>query len=98
MQLIIFLSRSARLVLPALWCCAFVVAFGATVLCQNPTPAPQQADDVVRINTDLVQTDVMVFDRHGRFVDGLRPDQFTLTLDGVKRSVSLISRVTSGSQ
>ena len=36
---------------------------------QNPPSKPPA--DVVRVYTELVQTDVMVFDKQGRFVDGL---------------------------
>jgi len=31
-------------------------------------PSSEQTDDVVRIKTELVQTDAMVFDKQGRFV------------------------------
>ena len=67
---------------------------------QSPdTPRPSQSpDDVIRINTELVQTEVMVFDSRGRFVDGLRPDQFEITLSGVRQPVSFFERITSGSQ
>ena len=61
-------------------------------------PRPAQTDDVVRINTELVQIDVMVFDKKGRFVEGLQPEQFSLSLDGQARAVSLFERVTSGSK
>jgi len=61
-------------------------------------PRPAQSDDVIRVNTELVQIDVMVFDKKGHFVEGLRPEQFSLTLDGQARSVSLFERVTSGSK
>jgi hypothetical protein len=50
----------------------------------------------VRVNTDLVQTDVMVFDRHGHFVEGVQPDQFKLTLDGVRIGRSLLAEKTTG--
>lgn len=89
------LSDNLRRVLLTLCCSALLPFVALSVAGQNPTP---QGDDVVRVNTDLVQTDVMVFDRRGHFVEGLRPEQFALTLDGVKRPISLISRVTSGSQ
>ncbi len=56
-----------------------------------------QDDDVVRIKTELVQTDVMVFDKQGHFVPGLRPEQFELSLDGKPRPISFFDRVTSGS-
>lgn len=62
----------------------------------NQQPS-DQTDDVIRINTELVQTDVMVFDRRGRFVDGLQPEEFELTLDGKPQSVSFFERVAAGS-
>lgn len=55
-----------------------------------------QPDDVVRISTELVQTDVMVFDRDGRFVDGLKPEQFELRVDGKPRPISFFERITAG--
>src|SRR5262245_41380227 len=61
----------------------------------KPSSAPEQ-DDVVRVNTDLVQTDVMVFDKKGRFVDGLQADQFALKVDNKPQTVSFFERVTSG--
>lgn len=59
--------------------------------------AQEQSGDVVRINTELVQTDVMVFDRQGRFVEGLSPEQFELTLDGKPQSVSFFEQIRTGS-
>jgi VWFA-related protein len=59
-------------------------------------PASQE-DDVLRIKTELVQTDLMVFDKHRRFVDGLRPEQFELSVDGKPQPLSLFERVISGS-
>jgi len=56
-----------------------------------------QTDDVVRVKTELVQTDVTVLDRKGKFVDGLSQDQFELSLDGETQSISFFERVTSGS-
>jgi hypothetical protein len=46
-----------------------------------------QDEDVLRIKTELVQTDLMVFDKQGRFVDGLRPEQFELSLDGKQQQI-----------
>ncbi|HYJ46212.1 MAG TPA: VWA domain-containing protein, partial [Pyrinomonadaceae bacterium] len=59
--------------------------------------ASEQTDDVLRIRTELVQTDVMVFDKQGRFVEGLKPEQFELTLDGKPQAISFFERVTAGS-
>jgi VWFA-related protein len=66
---------------------------------QNPPKQPQQPqdDDVIRVNTELVQTDVMVFDKKGRFVSDLNPEQFVLKVDNKPRSIAFFERVSSGS-
>lgn len=64
----------------------------------QPTQTTQEAtDDVVRISTELVQTDAMVFDKSGRFVDDLKPEQFEVRVDGKLVPVSFFERVTAGS-
>lgn len=45
------------------------------------------AGDVVRINTTLVTVPVSVLDRQGRFVYGLRREDFHLYEDGVEQSI-----------
>ncbi|MDX6383853.1 MAG: hypothetical protein QOK48_1426 [Blastocatellia bacterium] len=57
---------------------------------------PSEADDVVRVNTELVQTDVMVFDKKGKFVEGLTAEQFALKIDNKPQPISFFDRVTSG--
>jgi hypothetical protein len=57
----------------SLWLCLCIHA----VIAQTKPQQPDQAD-VIRVNTELVQTDLMVFDKQGRFVDGLKPEQFSL--------------------
>src|SRR5260370_28053161 len=74
----------------------FMLAQPALAQVQSPTPAP--GDDVVRVNADLVQTDVMVFDKQGNFVDGLKPDQFVLKIDGKQREISFFDRILAGSR
>jgi len=68
------------------------------VSAQTPvsTPPPQ-SDDVIRINTELVQTDVMVFDKKGGFVGGLKPEQFELTIEGKPQPVTFFEQVRAGS-
>lgn len=58
---------------------------------------PNEDPDVVRVKTDLVQTGVTVFDKQGRFVDGLRADQFELKVDGSPVALTFFDRVTAGS-
>jgi len=57
----------------------------------------EQDDEVLRVNTDLVQTDVMVFDKQGRFVEGLKPEQFQLKVDGKILPIEFFDRVVAGS-
>src|SRR6266850_1339520 len=58
----------------------------------------EQKDDVIRINADLVQTDVTVLDKQGRFVEGLRPEQFELLVEGKTQNISFFEQVTAGSR
>lgn len=60
---------------------------------QEQKPA---ADDVVRITTELVQTGVVVVDKQGRFVEGLKPEDFLLKVDGKQVTPSFFERVIAG--
>jgi len=76
-----------------------LLAEAALVRAQTRTPQePPKIDDVVRVNTELVQTDVMVFDKQGRFVDGLKPEQFALKIDKKEQPIFSVDRVASGSK
>ncbi|MGH9881775.1 MAG: VWA domain-containing protein, partial [Pyrinomonadaceae bacterium] len=59
---------------------------------------PAEADTVIRVNTELVQTDVMVFDKKGRFVEGLQPEQFELSVNGKPQPISFFESVVTGSK
>jgi VWFA-related protein len=61
------------------------------------TQRSQEPSDVLRVYTDIVQTDVMVFDKQGRFVDGLKSSDFELRIDGTPKQVEFFERVTAGS-
>jgi len=54
-------------------------------------------DDVLRVKTELVQTDITVVDKHGRFVDGLRADDFELRVDSKLQPLSFFEKVAVGS-
>jgi VWFA-related protein len=56
----------------------------------------QRPDEVVRITTELVQTGVVVVDKQGRFVDGLKPEEFLLKVDGRTVTPSFFERVIAG--
>src|ERR1044072_2970869 len=65
---------------------------------QSRRPAPAQEDDVVRITTELVQTDVAVFDKRGRFIDDLKPEQFELQVNGKTQVITFFERVRAGTR
>jgi hypothetical protein len=68
------------------------------VAAQTPTPSPKKPDDdVVRVYTELVQTDVMVFDKQGHFVNGLTKDNFELRVDGKPRPIESFELIAAGS-
>jgi VWFA-related protein len=70
------------------------VASGPALAQERSKP---QSEDVLRINTDLVQTAITVVDKNGHFVDGLSREQFELLVDGKPRPISFFERVTAGS-
>jgi VWFA-related protein len=57
---------------------------------------PQDQSEVVRVFTDLIQTDVMVFDKQGRFADGLRKEDFELRIDGKVKPIEFFERISVG--
>jgi VWFA-related protein len=71
------------------------ISFAQTKPQQKPEP-PGDAQDVIKFETSLVQTDVTVFDKNGRFVDGLKPEQFQLKINNTQREISFFERVASG--
>ena len=64
-------------------------------LAQQPQLSTQDAD-IVRINTELAQTSVTVFDRQNNFVTGLKPEQFQLSVDGKPAPVTFVEHVVVG--
>ncbi|MDT7605129.1 MAG: hypothetical protein QOF61_3126 [Acidobacteriota bacterium] len=70
--------------------------YAATCVAQQQ-PKPAETDEVLRVTTELVQTDVSVFDKSGKFVDNLKRDQFELKVDGRLQPISFFERIVSGS-
>jgi VWFA-related protein len=97
------MKKIFKRLLPSLCAAALLLQLSpAAALCQQQNrPQPQtepqgQADDVVRITTELVQTDVSVFDKQGRFIDGLKKEDFELKIDGRPVEVNFFDRVMAG--
>lgn len=62
----------------------------------TPVPKPVEEEDVVRISTELVQTDVTVFDKDGKFVSGLKPEEFELSVEGKPQPIALFESIVTG--
>lgn len=92
-----FLSSSRILLL--LIACSLIAFVTSADGQENKRQIPSERDDeVVRIRTDLAQTGVMVFDKQGRFVDGLQREQFELSVDGTPQPISFFEQVKAGSR
>ncbi len=74
-----------------------LTTWSATAAQTTPPPTPSPQDEVVRVYTELVQTDVMVFDKQGKFVNGLTRDNFELRIDGKLREIQAFEQITAGS-
>ena len=65
---------------------------------QDKTQTPQrETDDVVRVKTELVQTDITVVNKQGHFVEGLNADDFELRVDSKLQPISFFEEVAAGS-
>ncbi len=56
------------------------------------------ADDIVRVDTKLVQIDAVVLDKNGKLVPGLKADDFQVLQDGKPQKVDFFSYIESGSE
>ena len=65
------------------------------VSAQTKPEKPGEQADVVRVNTELVQTDVTVFDKAGHFVSGLKPEEFAFRVDNKPQAIAFFEQVTS---
>jgi VWFA-related protein len=64
---------------------------------QKDASKTQSNPDVLRTNTELVQTGVSVFDKQGHFVDGLTKQDFELEVEGRRLPISFFENIVAGS-
>ena len=79
--------------------CLFLLVLNAHAQKKKPTPTPTPTpveQDVVRISTELVQTDVTVFDKDGKFVSGLKPEEFELLIDNKPQPITYFESIVTG--
>jgi len=89
-----FINRVISLLPISLLLTLIVAGRVDTALAQQQTPA----DDVVRVDTALVQSAITVVDKKGKFVEGLDRKDFELVIDGKPRQIGFFERVTAGSE
>lgn len=65
---------------------------------QQPTPSPQDQDEVVRITTSLVQVDAVVTDSNGQQVTNLTADDFEVREDNRVQKITNFSYVSTESR
>lgn len=88
--------KARTLSISVVFCLGLLIISAINITAQQTQPKPSKSDDVVRVNTNLVQTDVMVFDKDGKFVKGLKREDFELRVDGKPRDLSFFEQVQAG--
>lgn len=79
---------------------AFVFLFGLTSFAQTPAPTQKPVDDndVVKISTTLIQVDVTVTDKNGKIITDLKPEDFEISENGEKQTITNLSFVSANSE
>jgi VWFA-related protein len=72
-----------------------LLSWSVAMLSQEPTPVPPEIEenDVLQINTKLLQTGVFVTNKKGEFVDNLKQEDFEVRVDGKPVSTLFFERV-----
>src|SRR4051812_32835978 len=80
----VLLRITQGLLLAAFLCLSFVA-----VPAQDPKPTKSSADqdEIIKINSNLINVDVMVKDKKGKAVTNLKAEDFTIIENGVKQNV-----------
>ncbi len=63
-----------------------------------PSPTPPRAPLVIGIDVDVVSLPVVVYDKAGRFVEGLGPKDIEIYEDGVRQEISYFRAASGGDE
>ena len=72
---------------------AALAAIASTAAGQGQPPAPQQPPLTFRAEINYVEVDARVLDQQGKFIPGLKPEEFEVFEDGKPQKVSAFSLV-----
>lgn len=72
---------------------ALTAVSGAVLLAQGQSAPPQQPPVTFRAEVNYVEVDARVLDQQGKFVTGLKPEDFTVLEDGKPQKVTAFSLV-----
>ena len=90
---------ASRIVASLVLILILVFALPATRAQQTKTPQKiEDQDDVVRVKSNLVNIDVMVKDKKGKYVSDLKADDFTIIENGVPQKVEFFDAPLSGTE
>jgi VWFA-related protein len=92
-----FIGRNPSLLAHYKVLLCLLIAWSIVPAQTTQTPERKPQEEVVRVYTELVQTDVMVFDKQGRFVNDLKQENFELRIDGKPRAIQSFEQITAGS-
>ncbi len=68
-----------------------LVVLAGALLAQQPSPPPEEPGLVLHVTTHMVLVDAVVLDKEGHPVKGLKPDDFTVTENGVRQHIASFS-------
>ena len=63
---------------------------------EKPATKKSDDDEIVRVNSNLVNVDVTVKDKKGKVVRDLKAEDFTITENGVKQTIEFFDATLSG--
>ena len=63
-----------------------LVLFALTAHAQNP-PKPQDDEDVIKVKSNLVNIDVLVKDKKGKYISDLKAEDFTISENGIPQKI-----------
>lgn len=75
-----------------------VIIFCISLSAQTTLPTPPPEEEVIQVNTNLIQTEISVVDKNGNFIDNLKADDFEVKVDGKPITLSYFDKIIQNRQ